>query len=182
MKRRGKNIKKVGNTKEVANLPLMLGLVGSVVALALIFVIDTSAEPDPFPEFQLEDGLTSQSVTKDSMMGEAWVAYFSATWCTHCHPTLDSIDLVIPDDRLLVFNTEAADSDMVGWNEDMEEYLERDLERPFIHAPGLSAEVEVLGRPYLVFIDAEGNIQSDRVGLWTDTNEMAETWEETLSA
>ena len=182
MKRRGKNIKKVGNTKEVANLTLMLGLIGSVVALALIFVIDTSAEPDPFPEFQQEDGLTSQSVTKDSMMGEAWVAYFSATWCTHCHPTLDSIDLVIPDERLLVFNTEAADSDMVGWNEDMEEYLERNLERPFIHAPGLSAEVEVLGRPYLVFIDAEGNIQSDRVGLWTDTNEMAETWEETLSA
>ena len=182
MKRRGKNIKKVGNTKEVANLPLMLGLVGSVVALALIFVMNTSAEPDPFPEFQLEDGLTSQSVTKDSMMGEAWVAYFSATWCTHCNPTLDSIDLVIPDERLLVFNTEAADSDMVGWNEDMEEYLERNLERPFIHAPGLSAEVEVLGRPYLVFIDAEGNIQSDRVGLWTDTNEMAETWEETLSA
>ena len=82
----------------------------------------------------------------------------------------------------MVFNTEAADSDMVGWNEDMEEYLERDLERPFIHAPGLAAEVEVLGRPYLIFIDAEGNIQSDRVGLWTDADEMAETWEETLSA
>ena len=30
----------------------------------------------------------------------------------------DSIDLVIPDDRFdLFFNTEIADSDMVGWNE-----------------------------------------------------------------
>ena len=46
MKRGRKNIKKVGNTKDVANLPLMLGLIGSVVALALIFVINTSAEPD----------------------------------------------------------------------------------------------------------------------------------------
>jgi hypothetical protein len=182
MKRGRKNIKKVGNTKDVANLPLMLGLAGSLVALALLFVIDTTVEPATFPEFELEDGLTSQSVTKEAMMGEAWVAYFSATWCTHCHPTLDSIDLVIPDDRLLVFNTEATDSDMIGWNEDMEEYLERDLDRPFIHAPGLAAEVEVLGRPYLIFIDAEGNIQSDRVGLWTDADEMAETWEETLSA
>ena len=182
MKRGRKNIKKVGDTKDVANLPLMLGLAGSFVALALLFVIDTTAEPATFPEFELEDGLSSQSVTKDSMMGEAWVAYFSATWCTHCHPTLDSIDLVIPDDRLLVFNTEAADSDMVGWNEDMEEYLERDLERPFIHAPGLSGGGGGTHGAYLVFIDAEGNIQSDRVGLWTDTNEMAETWEETLSA
>ena len=182
MKRGRKNIKKVGNTKDVANLPLMLGLAGSFVALALLFVIDTTAEPATFPEFELEDGLSSQSVTKDSMMGEAWVAYFSATWCTHCHPTLDSIDLVIPDDRLLVFNTEVADSDMVGWNEDMEDYLERDLERPFIHAPNLASELEVFGRPYLIFVDAEGNIQSDREGLWTDASEMAEVWEETVSA
>ena len=169
-------------TKGNPNLPLILALTGSVLALLGLFIIDAMAESAPFPEFELEDGLTSQSVTKDAMMGEAWVAYFSATWCTHCHPTLDSIDLVIPDDRLLVFNTEVADSDMVGWNEDMEDYLERDLERPFIHAPDLATELEVFGRPYLIFVDAEGNIHSDREGLWTDASEMAEVWEEALSA
>ena len=164
------------------NFPLIVALAGSVLVLLGLFITDAMAEPEPFPDFELEDGLTSQSVTKDAMMGEAWVAYFSATWCTHCHPTLDSIDFVIPDDRLLVFNTEVADSDMVGWNEDMEDFLERDLERPFIHAPGLATELEVFGRPYLVFVDAGGNIHSNREGLWTNASEMAEMWEETLSA
>ena len=65
---------------------------------------------------------------------------------------------------------------------DMEDYLERDLERPFIHAPGLATELEVFGRPYLIFVDSEGNIQTDREGLWTDASEMEEVWEETLSA
>ena len=161
---------------------MIVALAGSVLALMGLFIIDAMAEPEPFPEFELEDGLTSQSVTRDAMMGEAWVADFSATWCRHCHPTLDSIDLVIPDARLLVFNTEIADSDMVGWNEDMEDFLERDLERPFIHAPGLARELEVFGRPYLIFVDSGGNIHSDREGLWTDVGEMTEVWEETLSA
>ena len=55
----------------------------------------------------------------------------------------------------------------------MEDFLERDLERPFIHwLNGLARELEVFGRPYLIFVDSGGNIHSDREGLWTDVGEM----------
>ena len=161
---------------------LMSILVGSLVLFALLF--DEETVTNPFPEFALEDGLTSTSVSKSAMDGEPWVAYVSATWCGHCHPTLDAIDQVIPEDRLLVFNKDPREeySDMVAWNEDMESALERDLNRPFIHAPSLTEELGVVGIPHVFYIDADGNIEFDRKGLWTNMDEMSEVWNQPIAA
>ena len=73
------NRKTKGNT----NLPLIVALAGSVLALLGLFIIDAMAEPEPFPEFELEDGLTSKSVTRDAMMGEASVSYTHLTLPTN---------------------------------------------------------------------------------------------------
>ena len=156
--------------------------VGSLVLFALLF--DEETVTNPFPEFALEDGLTSTSVSKSSMDGEPWVAYVSATWCGHCHPTLDAIDQVIPEDKLLVFNKDPREeySDMVAWNEDMESSFNRELDRPFIHGPSLTEELGVVGIPHVFYIDAEGNIEFDRKGLWTNMDEMSEVWNQTLAA
>ncbi len=156
--------------------------VGSLVLFALLF--DEETVTNPFPEFALEDGLTSTSVSKSAMDGEPWVAYVSATWCGHCHPTLDAIDQVIPEDKLLVFNKDPREeySDMVAWNEDMESSFNRELDRPFIHGPSLTEELGVVGIPHVFYIDAEGNIEFDRKGLWTNMDEMSQVWNQTLAA
>ena len=147
------------NARAVASVLLVL-----VVMLAGCVSEETVAEP--FPEFALEDGLTNATVSKSMMDGEPWVAYISASWCGHCHPTLDAIDQVIPEDRLLVFNKDPREeySDMVDWNDDMEASFERDLNRPFIHGPNMSEELGVVGIPHIFYIDANGNIEFDRKG------------------
>jgi len=141
-------------------------------------------EATPFPEFTLDDGLSNTTFSKEANLGEAWVAYFSASWCGHCYPTLDAIDLVIPNGSLLVFNKDGTNeqySDMVEWHEKMEDEVGRDLYRPFIHGPELASEVGVGGIPYVVFVDANGNIVTDHLGLWTNMEEMSAIWNQTLA-
>ena len=106
--------------------------------------------------------MTNATVSKSMMDGEPWVAYISASWCRHCHPTLDAVDQVIPEDRLLVFNKDPREeySDMVDWNDDMEASFERDLNRPFIHGPNMSEELGVVGIPHIFYIDATATSSS----------------------
>ena len=155
------------NARAVASVLLVL-----VVMLAGCVSEETVEEA--FPEFELEDGLTNATVSKSMMDGEPWVAYISASWCRHCHPTLDAVDQVIPEDRLLVFNKDPREeySDMVDWNDDMEASFERDLNRPFIHGPNMSEELGVVGIPHIFYID--GNIEFDRKGIWTNHDEMSQ--------
>lgn len=159
-------------------------LLVAMVLLAGCVEEEAVVEPVAFADFDLVDGLTNGSVSKEAQLGEAWVAYFSASWCGHCHPTLDVLDEVIPNGSLLIFNKDPREqhSDMVAWNDDMEEALERDLSRPFIHAPDLSTEMNVSGIPYVVFVDAEGHVTGDRLGLWTNAEEMRLMWNQTLAA
>ena len=140
-----------------------------VLVVMLAGCVSEETVEEAFPEFELEDGLTNATVSKSMMDGEPWVAYISASWCRHCHPTLDVVDQVIPEDRLLVFNKDPREeySDMVDWNDDMEASFERDLNRPFIHGPNMSEELGVVGIPHIFYIDANGNIEFDRKGIWT---------------
>ncbi len=118
----------------------------------------------PFPSFVLVDEANN---THESSMyvGEPFVAYFSATWCTHCKPALGALDDTVPSGQVLIFNKDPNDEDMQEWKDNMESELERSLDHPFIHAPELSASLEVTGIPTMFFVNSDGNIKHTMVGI-----------------
>ena len=129
-----------------------------------------------FPEFNLKDH-QNQSWSSDEMQ-TPYVAYFSASWCTHCKPTLGALDVVIPNGSLLVLNKDGRDGndDMAKWHTDMEGELNRSLSHPFIHAPDLASGLEVLGIPVVVFVSSDG-IEERWEGLHDDVDEIRSVWE-----
>ena len=118
----------------------------------------------PFPSFVLADEANN---TQESSMyvGEPFVAYFSATWCTHCKPALGALDDTVPSGQVLIFNKDPHDEDMQEWKDNMESELERSLNHPFIHAPELSESLEVTGIPTMFFVNSDGNIKHTMVGI-----------------
>ncbi len=133
--------------------------------------------PVPFPEFNYtaDDGL---EYNRSKLSGETWLAYFSAPWCKHCELTLDAVDQAIPAERLLVFSRDNSTlyENMSEWKEVTEGELEREVNRPFMHAPGLAEEVEVLGIPHLMFIRADGTISQISTGALTDQTIIMGYW------
>ena len=134
-------------------------------------------ELDRFPSFNLVD---EQGNNHNETMYEndSFVAYFSASWCTHCKPVLGSLDDIVPQGQLLVFNIESREqySDMNEWKDKMESELERDLVHPFIHAPTLSQSLEVSKIPTVFFVNSVGEILHRTSGL-TDESVLREYWE-----
>ena len=130
-------------------------------------------EPEPslvsFPEFNYtaDDGL---EYNNSVMLGESWIAYFSAPWCKHCELTLDAVDQITPAERLLVFSKDNSTlyENMTEWKEVTEGELEREVNRPFMDAPALAQEVEVLGIPHLMFIRSDGTISEISTGALTN--------------
>ena len=121
-------------------------------------------EVDPFPSFSLVD--ESNNTHETSMyVGEPFVAYFSATWCTHCKPALAALDDTVPSGQVLIFNKDPNEEDMKEWKNNMESELERALYHPFIHGPELAQSLEVTGIPTMFFIDSDGNIKHTMVGI-----------------
>ena len=121
-------------------------------------------EVDPFPSFSLVD--ESNNTHESSMyVGEPFVAYFSATWCTHCKPALAALDDTVPSGQVLIFNKDPNEEDMKEWKNNMESELDRALYHPFIHGPELAQSLEVTGIPTMFFIDSDGNIKNTMVGI-----------------
>ena len=103
-----------------------------------------------------------------------WVAYFSASWCTHCKPTIDALDQSIMPNHLLVLNKQAGNdsSNMTEWKLMIEDELNRSVDRPFLHAPFLSENLSVSSIPHILLIE-NNTIISARVGLWNSAHEMS---------
>ena len=129
-----------------------------------------------FPEFNLKDH-QNQSWSSNEMP-YPYVAYFSATWCTHCKPTLGALDAVIPNGSLLVFNKDGREGndDMVKWHTDMQNELNRSISHPFIHAPEIANDLDVLGIPVVVFVTSNG-IEERWEGLHDDEDQIRSIWE-----
>lgn len=125
---------------------------------------------EAFPSFNLSD---EQNLTHDDTLYEAipYVAYFSASWCTHCKTTLDALDQTIPDGHLLVFNKDPREehSNMTEWKENMELELNRSLAHPFIHAPSLAQSLNVSVIPSMFFVNQDGFISHQQEGLKNQT-------------
>jgi thiol-disulfide isomerase/thioredoxin len=141
----------------------------AVVLLAgLSGCLSSEEELEAFPTFSLAD---HETTTHNNSMynGSPYVAYFSASWCSHCAPTLDAVVDAVPADHLLIFNLESNEdwSDMNAWKDKMESELERDIDHPFIHAPPLATTLGVDGLPTVFFVNSDGLIEQRVKGLQT---------------
>ena len=126
-----------------------------------------------FPSFDLIDQNGTHWNGSSANDTGRWVAYFSASWCTHCKPTIDALDQSMMSDHLLVFNKHAGNdsSNMTEWHLMIEEELNRSVNRPFLHAPLLSSNLSVTSIPHVLLIE-NNTILSARVVLWDSAQEM----------
>lgn len=135
------------------------------------------SELEQFPSFRLVD---EQGNNQNESMYEnaSFVAYFSASWCSHCKPVLGSLNDTVPEGQLIVFNIESREqySDMNEWKERMESELERELPHPFVHAPPLAQSLEVSKIPTVFFVNSDGMIEYSPSGL-TDKEILEEYWD-----
>jgi len=127
-----------------------------------------------FPSFDFEDQNGTHWNGSSANESGRWVAYFSASWCTHCKPTIDALDQSIMPQHLLVFNKQEGNdsSNMSEWHLMIEDELNRSVDRPFLHAPSLSENVSVISIPHVLLID-NNTIISARIGLWDSAHEMS---------
>ena len=135
-------------------------------------------ELEEFPSFSLSD--EQGNVHENSnYSGLPYVAYFSASWCSHCKPVLQALDDTIPNGQLIVFNKESSEeySDMNEWKDRMESELERNLSHPFIHAPPLSQSLNVTGIPTMFFVNSDGMIEYSMSGI-KDKETIETYWDE----
>ena len=142
---------------------ILLTLIMSFSALSGC-ISNAEEDVDPFPSFNLVDEANN---THESSMyvGEPFVAYFSATWCTHCKPALAALDDTVPSGQVLILNKDPSEENMQEWKDNMESELERTLYHPFIHGPELAQSLEVTGIPTMFFIDSDGNIKHTMIGI-----------------
>ncbi|MBT60980.1 MAG: hypothetical protein CMA63_05450 [Euryarchaeota archaeon] len=137
---------------------------------------DDVKELQEFPSFSLSD--EQGNVHENSNYSNLpYVAYFSASWCSHCKPVLQALDETIPEGQLLVFNKESREqySDMNEWKDRMESELERNLSHPFIHAPPLSQSLNVTGIPTMFYVNSDGLIEHSMSGT-TDKPTIEAYW------
>ena len=90
-----------------------------------------------------------------------------ASWCSHCKPVLGSLDDIIPEGQLIVFNVEPREqySDMNEWKDKMESELEK---RQSIHSTL---------NPWspTFFVNSDGEIIHNPSGL-TDKSTLEDYW------
>lgn len=127
-----------------------------------------------FPSFNLTDDAGEVHNLTSANGSERWVAYLSAYWCTHCKPTLDALDVALPDGHLLIFNKDDSDDNMTSWKAHMEDELNRSLDRPFLHAPWIASALQVQGIPHVVLVE-NATVLAVRIGLWDDPDAIR-TW------
>jgi len=126
------------------------------------------------PSFDLIDQNGTHWNESSANESGRWVAYFSASWCTHCKPTIDALDESMMPNHLLVLNKHKADdgSNMTEWHAMIEGDLNRSIDRPFLHAPSLSENLSVTSIPHVLLIE-NNTILSARIGLWDSAHEMS---------
>ena len=123
-------------------------------------------ELDQFPSFNIVDEQGNEH-NNSMYSGVPFVAYVSASWCSHCKPALEALDDTVPEGYVLVFNKDGRErySDMNEWKDRMESELERTLSHPFIHAPPLSETLDVVSIPTMFFVNSDGMIEYSLSGV-----------------
>jgi len=118
------------------------------------------------------------SYSSHGLIGTSYVLYFSAQWCSHCHPTLTALDNVIPLNRLIIIGKDARPEyeNMSQWKSETEESLNRTLDRPFCLGPEVAEDNGVAGIPFFRMVNETGIIVYEHMGLFTDEVEISRQW------
>ena len=126
-----------------------------------------TAEAQGVPEWTASSHNGTQ-FNRTMMSQGAYIAYFSAPWCSHCEATLDTYDQVIPNGQMMVFSQDDDPefSNMSAWHETTESNLNRSIERPFMLMP----EFE------------QGYIFQTEIGKRTNQTMIGEIWNATLNS
>ena len=82
--------------KSILKLKFTILLVLIIISNSLVGCLSSNDEElEQFPSFNLVDEQGNQQ--NESMSKNAsFVAYFSASWCSHCKPVLGSLDDIVP--------------------------------------------------------------------------------------
>lgn len=137
-----------------------------------------------FPEWSGVDHLNQTWTSGEFNNQTAFVAYFSAPWCTHCEPTIDAYDQVISSHHMMVFSRESREeyADMLSWHNRTEENLNRTIDRPFILYPSLAETMDVQSIPHAIFVNEQGYVYNVQIGKRTNLTAIHELWELTQKA
>ena len=171
-----KMIDRIGNSMNSMKCMALTLITFSSIFSGCIFSDENELEE--FPTFSLTDEQGNIHNNSD-YIGQPFIAYFSASWCSHCKPVLQSLDDTINEGQLIVFNKEPREqyNDMNEWKDRMESELERNLSHPFIHAPPLSESLNVLDIPTMFFVNSDGMIEHRMSGL-NDKETIETYWNE----
>ena len=168
------------NTRTTVLLCLTLILAGCVSEDTVSEIQEEQAEAPVAVAFPAWDGVdhTNTSHAVNQFENTSYMAYFSAPWCAHCESTLDAYDLVIPEDKLMVFSREAREeyANMSEWHNTTEQNLNRTINRPFILHPDLAMEVEAKSIPHAVFVNQQGYVYHVEIGKETNQTYIADLW------
>ncbi len=168
-----------------------------LLCISLVFAGCISKETVPeLPEEQTESPVavvfpawigvdhTNTSRSLNHFDNMSYLAYFSAPWCAHCESTLNAYDLVVPEERLVVFSRESREeyANMSEWHNTTEQNLNRTFNRPFILHPDLAMEVEAKSIPHAVFVNQQGYVYHVEIGKETNQTYIADLWNAASSA
>jgi len=140
-------------------------------------------EVESFPAWNSTDH-DGQFMSDSGLSGGAYMAYFSAPWCTHCEPTLDAYNSVIPSDRMMIFSIEDDEeySNMSDWHSRMESKLNTTLNQSFMLMPELAYSIGVRSIPHAVYVNEQGFVYDVEIGKRTNLTEIQSIWDKTSVA
>lgn len=178
-----------GSNRVTVCLVLCLFLSGCISSAPAVEEGENAADEPSVVEAQNvpEWAATSHNGTqfnRTSMSQGAYIAYFSAPWCSHCETTLNAYDYVIPEGKMMVFSQDDNPdfSNMSTWHETTETNLNRSINRPFMLMPEFSSEMGVKSIPHVAFVNEQGYVFQTEVGKRTNQTMIGEIWNATLSA
>jgi thiol-disulfide isomerase/thioredoxin len=112
------------------------------------------------------EGLDGQLVAVEDFKGKVIMLDFWETWCKPCinsFPTLDKLVQDYPDDFAILAVTPGFMND----KSDAQEFAgNHDYQFTYAMDTGLASKLSIQSIPYKVFVDAEGNYLSTKIGSY----------------